>query len=86
MIDVPTELTLEMAMRRGSGVPQCNILSRMPLTTIALLCLSHITARDAVAMQKCQTPSHIARHRANDRQCSPMIGCIFFASPPIMGA
>ena len=24
-------------MRRGSGVPQCNIVTRMPLATIALL-------------------------------------------------
>ena len=27
-----------MALRRGSGVPQCNIVTRMPFATIALLC------------------------------------------------
>ena len=27
-----------MALRRGSGIPQCNIVTRMPLATIALLC------------------------------------------------
>ena len=27
-----------MALRRGSGVPQWNIVTMMPLTTIALLC------------------------------------------------
>ena len=30
--------------------------------------------------------SNIARHRANVRQCSPMIGCISFASPPVASA
>ena len=47
---------------------------------------SHITANNAVTMQKCQTSPHIARHCANDRQCSPMIGCISFASPSIARA
>ena len=27
-----------MALRQDLGVPQCNIVTRMPLTTIALLC------------------------------------------------
>ena len=27
-----------MALRWGSDVPQCNIVTRMPLATIALLC------------------------------------------------
>ena len=27
-----------MALRQGSGVPQCNIVTRMPLASIALLC------------------------------------------------
>ena len=27
-----------MALRQGSGVPQCNIVTRMPLSKIALLC------------------------------------------------
>ena len=36
--EVPTELTIWMALRRGSGVQQCNIVTRLPLATIALLC------------------------------------------------
>ena len=27
-----------MALRQGSGVPQCNVVTRMPLATIALIC------------------------------------------------
>ena len=36
--EVPTELTIKMALRRNLGVPKCNYVTRMPLTTIALLC------------------------------------------------
>ena len=32
--EVPTELTVKMVLRRGSGVPQCNIVTRMHLATI----------------------------------------------------
>ena len=36
---------------------------------------SSAPVRLQLAMQKkCQTTPHIARHRANDRQCYPMIG------------
>ena len=38
--EVPTELTIyyKLTLRRGWGVPQCNIVTKMHLATIALLC------------------------------------------------
>ena len=47
--EAPTELTIWMALRQGLGVPQCNIVTRMPLATIALLCKQiTITSEPAV--------------------------------------
>ena len=36
--EVPTELAIKVALRCSLGVPQCNRVTRMPLTTKPLLC------------------------------------------------
>ena len=58
--EVLTDITTEVALRRGSGVPQCNIVTMMPLATIALLCK--------------QTIDNFRNHPPSELPMTPSIG------------